>query len=698
MDDTSPAPAERPLVPLLHDLVSCVRAPELVLSAADGQLRSEGVQGWFAADRRLLAGLLVTIGGDEPVGIGSNALGAEGASFVGVVQRLGDVSPDPTVVVDRVRRLDADGLTEQVTVTSAAQTPVGSELTVQVATDLAPVGAVRAGRAAVAVPAEPEAAGGLEFRGDGVVVTVEADPPGTVDPPAGRMSWPLDLTHGESLTVRLRCRVRTDAARSAGTFDPRTRPRLPRPDVTCPDPRLARVVAQGLDDLDGLLLADPDTDPETLRASGADHFAAAGSPWFLTLFGRDSLWVARMLLPVGTDLAMSTLRVLARRQGTAERPDTEEQPGKILHEIRGDDTAGDHMLPPLYYGSIDATPLFVVLLAEAWRWGADPAQVRELVPAARRCLQWAERAAGDDGFLRYVDTTGAGLANQGWKDSHDSIQWADGTLAEAPIALCEAQAYAYQAAALGADLLAAFGADDADHWRAWAAALAQRFRAAFWVRDEQGPYPAVALDGQGRAVDSVTSNLGHLLGTGLLDEEESALVAGRLEAPALAGGFGLRTLTADSPRFSRVSYHGGSVWPHDTAIAVAGLARSGHGDTAARLLDGLVQAAPAFDYRLPELFGGDSRADTSAPVAYPAACRPQAWAAAAPLSALCAVLGIEPDVPAGVVRVRGAATLPFGPVSLRGLDVGGARLDVEVAADGAVTARCTDPSLRLEIG
>ncbi len=251
---------------------------------------------------------------------------------------------------------------------------------------------------------------------------------------------------------------------------------------------------------------------------------------------------------------------------------------------------------------------------------------------------------------------------------------------------------------MGADLLAAFGADDADHWRGWAAALAQRFRAAFWVRDEQGPYPAVALDAHGRAVDSVASNMGHLLGTGLLDERESALVAERLAAPGLGGGFGLRTLTADSPRFSRVSYHGGSVWPHDTAIAAAGLARSGHPGTAARLLDGLVLAAPAFDYRLPELFGGDSRDDTSAPVAYPAACRPQAWAAAAPLSALCAVVGVEPDVPAGVVRVRGGAALPFGPVSLRGLVVGGARLDVDVDADGGVSARCTDPGLRLEVG
>ncbi len=673
-----------PLQPLLHHLVSCVRAPGLVLSAADGQLRDHGVQGWFQADRRALSGLVVTVGGEEPEAVGREVSGASAASFTGVVRRLGDPHADPTVLVDRRRVLDGDGLVERVAVSSEAQTPVDAVLRVQVTTDLAPMAAVRVGVTSPPVGAVA-VAGGLRFAAEGSIVTLRTEPaPDVVDPATGGLGWRRTLHHGDTLQVTLRATCRTEVT---APFAARTCTPLARPTVECPDPRLPRLVAQGVDDVEGLLLTD----------QAGDHFVGAGSPWFLTLFGRDSLWAARMLLPLGTELALSTLRVLARRQGRHDRVGTEEQPGKILHEVRAEATTLEHStLPPVYYGTVDATPLFVVLLAEAWRWGADPVQVRALLPAAEAALRWCERAAGP-GFLRYVDGGGTGLDNQGWKDSHDAIQWSDGRLADPPIALCEAQAYAHQAAVLGADLFEAFGHGDAAHWRRWAGRLADRFRAAYWVGERADAYPAVALDGAGRPVDSVTSNLGHLLGTGLLTADESDRVARRLAAPPLSGGFGLRTLTADSPRFGRLSYHGGAVWPHDTAIAATGLARAGHADTAAGLLEGLVLAAPAFDYRLPELFGGDART-RAAPTAYPAACRPQAWSAAAPLAALCAVLGIEPDVPTGVVRVRGpGGPLPFGPVRLRGLVVGTARLDVAVDDAGDVTASSTDPALDIAL-
>jgi glycogen debranching enzyme len=272
----------------------------------------------------------------------------------------------------------------------------------------------------------------------------------------------------------------------------------------------------------------------------------------------------------------------------------------------------------------------------------------------------------------------------------DSIQWADGRLADGPIALSEVQAYAYQAAIVGADLLEAFERPDAQQWRDWAAALRERFRSAFWVEDDLGPYPAVALDRDGRAVDSVASNMGHLLGTGLLDREEAALVARRLSWDTMSSGFGLRTLTASSPRYSRLSYHGGTVWPHDTVIAIAGLTREGFGEEAVALFRGLVRAAPHFDFRLPELYGGDSADEVSRPMPYPAACRPQAWA---PLAGLVALLGLDVDVPGGRVSTRPVLPSSLLPFAVSGLRVGAHRLDVAVDADGGVRVDTDHPGL-----
>jgi glycogen debranching enzyme len=405
--------------------------------------------------------------------------------------------------------------------------------------------------------------------------------------------------------------------------------RLPRPAAPPADGRLARWLDRALGDLDALRL-------ETTQSPG-DAFLAAGAPWFFTLFGRDAIWAARMLLPLDTSVAAGTLRVLAGLQGARDDPDSAEQPGKILHELRRAELALPNAgirLPPRYYGTIDATPLWISLLADARRAGLPDDEVRALLPNLRAALGWM-RDSGDsdgDGLLEYVDTTGRGLANQGWKDSGDSVQWRDGALAEGPIALCEVQAYAHKAALDGAELLDALGepgSGEGDAWRAWAAALRERFRASFWIDDPAGAYPAIALDAQKRPVDTVTSNIGHLLGTGLLSAEEAALVARRLVAPELASGYGLRTLSTDSAGYWPLSYHGGSVWTHDTAIAITGLTADGFHAEAAELSEGLLRAAVAFDYRMPELYGGDPAAETPVPIPYPAACRPQAWSAAA---------------------------------------------------------------------
>jgi len=454
--------------------------------------------------------------------------------------------------------------------------------------------------------------------------------------------------------------------------------------VRADDSRVAPLATRGLDDLGALLLSDD-----------GDVFAAAGSPWFFTLFGRDSLWTARLLLPLGTDLAMGTLRALARRQGRADVAATEEQPGKILHEVRRDGLdVGDLSLPPIYYGTVDATPLWVTLLVEAWRWGADPAAVAALLPAAEAALGWQRQqvAADPTGFVRYVDHTGSGLANQGWKDSGDSVQWADGHLADAPIALCEVQAYAYEAAVGAADLLDAFGRPGAESLRQWACDLKQRFRAQFWVADDHGRYPAIALDRDGRAVDGIASNMGHLLGTGLLDPDEAATVAARLAGPDLDCGYGLRTLSSRSPRFSPTSYHGGAVWPHDTAITARGLLLEGHDDVAASLLTGLLAGAGGFADRLPELYAG-VQSDVSGPLPYPASCRPQAWSAAAGTAVATLALGLRPDVPAGTLTLSPPTVHPWGELVVDGLRLGDHPLSVTVDRDGAATATTSHPGV-----
>ena len=278
-------------------------------------------------------------------------------------------------------------------------------------------------------------------------------------------------------------------------------------------------------------------------------------------------------------------------------------------------------LPPVYYGTVDATPLWVCLLHDAWRWGLPDREVEALLDPMEGCLRWLADFGCDSGpFVSYVDKSGRGLTNQGWKDSHDSIQFRDGRIAVAPLALCEVQGYAYEAAAGGADLLDAFGRPGAARWREFAANLSERFRERFWVSDDKGPYPSVALDAQGDPVDSLSSNIGHLLGTGLLDETEAELVARRLGDADLNSGFGLRTLAASSAGFNPLGYHTGSVWAHDTAIAITGLTRTpglAARQAACALIEGLLCAAKGFAFRVPEPLWGSRQSRAAKPACLP---------------------------------------------------------------------------------
>jgi glycogen debranching enzyme len=679
---TTPSPIPQPY---LHELVTCVHAPTVALSGVDGQIRAGGTQGAFRHDSRVLSELVVDVDGQEPVAVGYDEPAAGTARFTSVVRHLGDPTADPTVRIERERYVDSDGMRERVALLNTSRGTISATVRVSVAVDFAAMDAVKHGEVTAGSEPDVSAPDTIGWTGRRARSTLRTtQPPQRRVEPGGRvrLTWQVTLPAHTTWAVDLVVSATSLEVDPAQTFLPAVGSGwLP---VTATGPRdLVRLLERGVADLGALMLADPQ--------SPKDTFAAAGSPWFLTLFGRDSLWTARLTLSLGTDLARGTLHALARRQGTRHDPETAEAPGKIPHEVR---CLPQHIVEDklVYFGTVDATALWVCLLHDAWRWGMPSTEVAELLDPLQAALRWlVEDADADgDGFLEYLDQTGHGLANQGWKDSGDSIQFPDGSIADPPIALSEAQAYAYEAAMCGATLLEAFSRPGADEVRRWGTRLRERFREAFWVSDSRGRFPAIALDGAKRPVDVATSNLGHLLGTGLLTRHEASLVAARLSEPDLDCGFGLRTLSADAAGYNPLSYHGGSVWPHDTAIAVCGLSREGHNQVAASLAAGLLRAAPTFAHRLPELYAGTDARTRLAPLAYPASCRPQAWSAAAVVAVLQAALGLSADVPGGRLTVQPRADFAeFFPLAVSGLQVAGAPLDIAVDAAGHAEVRTT---------
>ena len=676
-----PVPHDPGRQPFLHDLVTLVAAPVLALSARGGDIRPGGAQGLYCADLRILA--QVEVDAVLPDGralsvdpIGHELLGSGTATFTAVLRGADPHTADPTLWLRRVRRVDRSGVTETLTLTNVSERPRPLQLRLRVGSDLADMETVKSGRAGTCGPLRVTDAG-LEG-GVGAMSFVLVAHGATVRPDG--LSWVLPVPARGTAEVSWSLQVHDPAA----VVVPPPTPDFPIPTVDGPDPRLSELLARSLQDLSALRAA--------TRDGGSDTFFTAGAPWYLTLFGRDSIWAARMSLPVSLEVAGGTLRTLAARQGTRVDPHTAEEPGKILHEVRRADAA-HLLLPPVYFGTVDATPLWICLLGEARRWGLPEAEVGALIPALERALGWLE-TFGDsdgDGFLEYLDSSSRGLTNQGWKDSGDAVRFADGRIADGPVALAEVQGYAYQAAREGATLLDAFGRPGGEHWRGFAADLRERFRDRFWCQDDLGPYPALALDGDKRRVDAPASNMGHLLGTGILDPGEAAAVADRLIHPSMASGFGLRTMSTTAGGYSPLSYHCGSVWPHDTAIAVHGLLRAGFPEHAADLAGQLLAAAHAFDGRMPELFGGFDRSQETTPLPYPASCRPQAWSAAAAVVLLQTALGWEVDIPGGWFRLSPIGA--FGALRVTGLRVGD--VDFSVSIDGrTISVRYDGPLQR----
>jgi glycogen debranching enzyme len=392
---------------------------------------------------------------------------------------------------------------------------------------------------------------------------------------------------------------------------------------------------------------------------------AGGLPWFMTVFGRDSIIAAYEALPFHAELARATLKALASLQATEWDDFADAQPGKIMHELRRGALSALGEVPGVYYGTHDATMLFLVLLDEYERWTGDRELVRELEPNARAALGWLEGPADldADGYVEYLKRSDApnALENHCWKDSDDSIRFADGRRAEPPIAACEHQGYAYDARLRFARLAREIYADPelADRLERDAASLRRRFNRDFWL-PRRGHY-ALALDGDKQPVDSLTSNVGHLLWSGIVDERRAGTVVRRLLRDDLLSGWGIRSLSTQDAAYSPLEYHNGTVWPHDTAIVAEGMRRYGFRDEAGRVCEALLRAAEAFGYQLPEVFAGFPRDSTNAPVEYPAALKPQAWAAGAPLLALRTLLGLDasggkrrssPHLPEALGRVR----------------------------------------------
>jgi glycogen debranching enzyme len=691
--ETEPAPRQ----PWLHELAICVDGNTTALSGRDGQIDATGAQGLFVDDRRVVSGLHVQLG-DEPSSYVASASRGHQSQFWSSARHLGAPGADPTVEVHRSREVGGAGLTEQIRVTSRGAEPVTAQLVVLVAGDGADIGTVKSGlEPSGALPATSRE-NGLAWQDERHLTTVTADPaPASVTAGDGGapsvLAFPVTVSAGADAVVTLRVQTERTARTSLDADSGSSRVAWASVQVEADDPRLSPAVASSFADLQHLLLTDPE--------DRADIFAGAGTPWYLTLFGRDSIWAARMMLPFGTELAAGTLRVLARRQGTVVDGDRAEAPGKIPHEMRRTtyvDPTGGLALPPVYYGTIDATSLWVTLLHDAWRWGMPDAEVKQLMPNLRAATRWLtdHAAPDDDGLLKYLDTLGTGLANQGWKDSGDSIRWRDGRVAEAPIALVEAQAYAVEAAEAAAVLFDAFDEAGADELRTWAALMRQRIRDRFWVGSDAYPHLAIAVDGHGDSVDGVASNMGHVLGTTTLDEDEVARVAATLTSPQMLGRYGIGTLATDNGGFNPIGYHTGSVWTHDTAICAWGLMREGRREEAGLVARSLLASAEQFDYRWPELYAGSGALGRPAP--YPASCRPQAWSAASASVLLAVALGIEADAPAGRIVLRPQRPATFGALTVRGLRFAGHEFGVRCDADGNVEVLDPPPGITVEVG
>ncbi|MEV6069859.1 glycogen debranching N-terminal domain-containing protein [Nocardia sp. NPDC052001] len=674
--------------------VTLVEGSTFCLSDRVGDVEPGTPYGLFFRDARVLSRWELRVDGNRPEALSVLTPEAFTARFILRRPPRAGVA-DSTVLIVR-ERLVADGLRETITVENMGRETTAVDLQLLIDADFVDLFAVKEGRTAstraeIIVSDQELLLNDRSDRSRGL--TVSSSEPPVVLP--GSLSWRAVVPAGGSWQTEVLAQPTMGSQPVRSPLGPGEHYEFSEPsrkiaawrdtatNITAADPQLALVLTRTESDLGALQIHD--------ESRGGRPFVAAGAPWFMTLFGRDSLLTAWMALPLDVGLAVGTMEQLAEMQGQRVDPMTEEEPGRIMHEMRRGPASGAVLGGETYYGTIDATPLFVMLLAQARRWGADAESVRALLPAADAALAWvADYGDRDgDGFVEYRRATDRGLINQGWKDSFDGVNDAIGHLAEPPIALCEVQGYVYAALLARAELADEFGDPmTAAHLRDRAAELRTKFAEAFWL-PEKGWF-AVALDGNKRKLDALTSNIGHCLWSGIISDEHAAVVIERLASEDMDTGFGLRTLSSKMGAFNPMSYHNGSVWPHDTAIGVAGLLRYRHIpgaiELATRLAEGLLDAAGAFGGRLPELFCGFPRAKFAAPVPYPTSCSPQAWASAAPLLLVRSFLGLDPDIPRRTLTVLPHLPARWGRVELTDLRLGGAVIDLAVEGEKVTAA------------
>lgn len=655
------------------------------------QPSGRGEQGLFYRGTRYISKLRFRFGKRAPMLLCSSVLENNLLLAVDLANPDMPVSggrlPHGTVHVSRRALLEGGVYLERISILNYGAGPIRFPLRIELDADFCDIfevrGAKRARRGETLAPQIGESSLRLAYEGlDHRTRSTEfafSERPSSID--AGQVVFELTLDpHAQfSMDMRVTCGVGSAAPHPRVEFEPAMRNaaaalRDEEADhgvVHTSNPHFNRWLARSRADL-------------RMLATQTPHglYPYAGVPWFSAVFGRDGIWTALQMLWLEPAFAAGVLSFLSASQATELDPEADAEPGKIVHEMRDGEMAALREVPfGRYYGSIDSTPLYLMLAAAYYERTGDLTLIARIWPNLQRAVDWMDRYgdADGDGFIEYGKRSSNGLVQQGWKDSNDSVFHRDGGAAESPIALCEVQGYAY-AARRGMALLArALGHDELVRtWAAQADELRRRFDRAFWC-DELETY-ALALDGQKQPCRVRSSNAGHCLYTGIALPERHAPLAKQLMSHQMFSGWGVRTLASDERRFNPMSYHNGSVWPHDNAIIAEGLARVGYRWEAAALLEGFFDAASFMDFqRLPELFCGFPRQPGQEPIRYPVACLPQAWASGASFSLLNAVLGVELDANARRVTLRKPVLPAFIDwLEIRRLLVGTARVDLRL--------------------
>jgi glycogen debranching enzyme len=675
-----------------RELLALKSGAHFVCTRTDGDIRAAGAsgEGLYVGDTRHLSELRVRIGGSEPVLLSSVMESGHDAVINATNPALltgEDVIPQDTLNVRRTILVN-DRLYYRVRVRNFHRRRIDTVVSISLAADFADVFEVRGVDRRSSGEFSPPTRDGerlhftyLAADGERRETIVELSlPPRTVEIEGDRVevSWDVRLEPGEAVELQL---VVLTEPNVHGHTEPSLEAAAAQLDSEHAEWVNACAAISTDNELFDLFIEAAVRDVHALMMPvGAEQLPAAGIPWYVAPFGRDSLLTACETMMVNSDVARGTLLVLAGLQADHDEAWRDAEPGKILHELRVGELARTGQIPHTpYYGTVDATPLFLMVAGSYYRWTGDLETMRRLRPALDAALGWIDDW-GDrdgDGFVEYERRSPAGLRNQGWKDSEDAVVHADGSLAEGPIALVEVQGYVYEAKLAVADVYEALGdSRRAGLLRAQAATLRAAFNDAFW--NEEDEFFVLALDGRKQQVRSITSNPAHCLYCGIVDDDKALRVAERLMAPDMFSGWGVRTLSSSSPAYNPMSYHNGSVWPHDNAIAAAGLKRYGFDAATNRIASGLFDVASgARDFRLPELLCGFQRDRSKAIVAYPVACIPQAWAAAAPFMLVQSLLGISAHAPANSLTID-RPRLPewLGRVELSGVRIAGSKVSL----------------------